>query len=39
MNAREMTTGTSPIEMLEKVVLSIIDDDSFALLSQQSKLC
>lgn len=39
MAGEKMTTDDSPIEMLESVMLSIINDDGFALLTQQSKLC
>jgi len=39
MAAGKMTTEGNPIEMLESVLLSVIDDDSFTLPTQQFKLC
>ena len=39
MAVEKTTTDSSPIEMLESVMLSIINNDGFALPTQQSKLC
>lgn len=39
MAADESTAESNPIEMLESVMLSVIDDDGFTLPTQQSKLC
>jgi len=39
MAAGETTTESNPVEILESVLLSVIDDDGFTLPTQQSKLC
>ena len=39
MACEETTTDGSPIEKFESVMLSIINDDGFALPTKQPKLC